>query len=201
MTIAATIRGYTITGTATLDHYEISVDGGAPTDAGTGHYTFETKGTHTIAISAVWRGTATITGPGLPDALPARRPRTRDDHVDARPTPSTRSAPCSNPDVHGPAATRRYRVGMSLGDARLFHVNVNCSDLERSRRFYTEGLGLEIGAHTAPAETRNPARRSGSIARRWDASILLGPRGYDGGAIDLLEWHEPPPVGLAARAG
>jgi hypothetical protein len=70
VTIAATIRGYTITGTATLDHYEISVDGGPPIDAGTGHYTFETKGTHTIAISAVWRGTATITGPGLPAALP-----------------------------------------------------------------------------------------------------------------------------------
>jgi hypothetical protein len=70
VTIAATIRGYTITGTAALDHYEISIDGGAPTDAGTGHYTFETKGTHTIAISAVWRGTATITGPGLPAALP-----------------------------------------------------------------------------------------------------------------------------------
>jgi hypothetical protein len=70
VTIAATIRGFTITGTATLDHYEISVDGGPPTNAGTGHYTFETKGTHTIAISAVWGGTATITGPGLPAALP-----------------------------------------------------------------------------------------------------------------------------------
>ena len=83
---------------------------------------------------------------------------------------------------------------MSLGDARLFHVNVNCSDLERSRRFYTEGLGLETGAHTAPAETQSGAA-FGLARARWDASILLGPRGYDGGAIDLLEWHEPPPVG------
>jgi catechol 2,3-dioxygenase-like lactoylglutathione lyase family enzyme len=83
---------------------------------------------------------------------------------------------------------------MSLGDARLFHVNVNCSDLERSRRFYTEGLGLEIGAHTAPAETQ-PGTAFGLARARWDASILLGPRGYDGGAIDLLEWHEPPPAG------
>jgi hypothetical protein len=61
--IAATIRGFTITGTATLDHYEISVDGAAPTEARTGDYTFETKGDHTVAISAIWRGTAVLSGP------------------------------------------------------------------------------------------------------------------------------------------
>jgi catechol 2,3-dioxygenase-like lactoylglutathione lyase family enzyme len=85
---------------------------------------------------------------------------------------------------------------MSLGDARLFHVNVNCSDLERSRRFYTEGLGLEIGARTAP-EVAQPGAAFGLDQARWDASILLGPRGYEGGAIDLLEWHEPTPTGAA----
>jgi glyoxylase I family protein len=83
---------------------------------------------------------------------------------------------------------------MSLTDARLFHVNVNCSDLERSRRFYTEGLGLELGARTAPEATQ-PGAAFGLERARWDASILLGPRGYDGGAIDLLEWHEPAPTG------
>jgi hypothetical protein len=62
--IAATVRGYTITGTATLDHYEIAVDDGPPSNADNGHYTFETKGNHTVAISAVWTGIATITGPG-----------------------------------------------------------------------------------------------------------------------------------------
>jgi glyoxylase I family protein len=83
---------------------------------------------------------------------------------------------------------------MPLDDARLFHVNVNCSDLERSRRFYTEGVGLTIGAHTAP-ETAQPGTAFGFDRARWDASILLGPRAYDGGAIDLLQWHEPTPVG------
>jgi catechol 2,3-dioxygenase-like lactoylglutathione lyase family enzyme len=83
---------------------------------------------------------------------------------------------------------------MSLSDARLFHINVNCSDLERSRRFYTDGLGLEAGAHTAPDATQ-PGTAFGLEAARWDASILLGPRGYEGGAIDLLEWHEPAPIG------
>jgi catechol 2,3-dioxygenase-like lactoylglutathione lyase family enzyme len=83
---------------------------------------------------------------------------------------------------------------MPLHDARLFHVNVNCSDLERSRRFYTEGIGLEIGARTAP-EMAQPGAAFGLDRARWDASILLGPRGYDGGTIDLLQWHEPAPVG------
>jgi catechol 2,3-dioxygenase-like lactoylglutathione lyase family enzyme len=83
---------------------------------------------------------------------------------------------------------------MSLDGARLFHVNVNCSDLERSRRFYTEGLGFTIGAHTAP-EVAQPGTAFGLVQARWDASILLGPRAYDGGAIDLLQWHEPTPVG------
>ena len=83
---------------------------------------------------------------------------------------------------------------MPLSDARLFHVNVNCSDLERSARFYTEGLGLEAGARTAPVATQ-PGEAFGLVRARWDASILLGPRGYEGGAIDLLQWHEPVPVG------
>jgi catechol 2,3-dioxygenase-like lactoylglutathione lyase family enzyme len=83
---------------------------------------------------------------------------------------------------------------MSLSDARLFHVNVNCSSLDRSRRFYTEGLGLAVGANTAP-ETAQPGSAFGLEVARWDASILLGPRGFEGGAIDLLEWQEPRPVG------
>jgi hypothetical protein len=69
--IAATIRGYTITGTATLDHYEISVDGQAATNSDSGHYTFETKGNHTIAISAIWHGAVAITGPDIPTTLAA----------------------------------------------------------------------------------------------------------------------------------
>ncbi len=69
--VAATVRGYTITGTATLDHYEIAVDDHPATNASTGHFVFETKGNHTVAISAVWHGTATLAGPGLVGTTPA----------------------------------------------------------------------------------------------------------------------------------
>lgn len=65
LVINAIVRGYTIVGTVTLDHYTIAVDDQPPTDANTGHFTFETKGNHTIAISTIWHGTSTITGPDI----------------------------------------------------------------------------------------------------------------------------------------
>jgi catechol 2,3-dioxygenase-like lactoylglutathione lyase family enzyme len=88
---------------------------------------------------------------------------------------------------------------MALADGRLFHVNVNCSDLERSRRFYVDGLGLSAGVRTA-ADHAQPGGAFGLDRARWDAWILLGPRGFDGCAVDLLEWQEPAPTG-AAPAG
>ena len=54
---------------------------------------------------------------------------------------------------------------MALADGRLFHVNVNCSDLERSRRFYVDGLGLTAGVRTA-AERRAAGRRVRPRSRR-----------------------------------
>jgi len=83
---------------------------------------------------------------------------------------------------------------VALVDGRLFHVNVNCSDLDRSRRFYVDGLGLTAGVRTA-ADRVQPGMAFGLERARWDAWILLGPRGYDGAAIDLLEWQEPAPRG------
>jgi hypothetical protein len=65
LSISAAIRGYTITGTAILDHYEIAVDGAPPVRADEHRYTFETTGVHRLTITAVWRGTATVTGPDL----------------------------------------------------------------------------------------------------------------------------------------
>jgi catechol 2,3-dioxygenase-like lactoylglutathione lyase family enzyme len=83
-----------------------------------------------------------------------------------------------------------------LTDGRLFHVNVNCAALERSRRFYVDALGLTDGVRTA-GEAAQPGTAFGLERARWDAWILLGPRGFEGGAIDLLEWKEPVPTGAA----
>jgi hypothetical protein len=67
--ISATVRGYTITGIATLDHYTISIDGSAPKRADHDVFVFETKGKHTITIAAVWRGRATLVGNELVEPM------------------------------------------------------------------------------------------------------------------------------------
>ena len=86
-----------------------------------------------------------------------------------------------------------------LAGARIFHVNVNCSDVARSRGFYVDGCGLVDGVRTAP-EGAQPGVAFGLDRARWDAWILVGANGFDGGAIDLLEWKEPPPIGAPAGA-
>ena len=83
-----------------------------------------------------------------------------------------------------------------LDDARIFHVNVNCSDLAVSRAFYVERAGLAEGVRTTPEGVQSGAA-FGLDRARWDAWILVGDDGFAGGAIDLLEWQEPAPVGAA----
>jgi glyoxylase I family protein len=86
-----------------------------------------------------------------------------------------------------------------LDGARIFHVNVNCSDLARARTFYVDGLRLVEGARTTP-ERVQPGTAFALDRARWDALILVGAHGFDGGAIDLLEWQEPAPTGAAPAA-
>ena len=83
-----------------------------------------------------------------------------------------------------------------LDDARIFHINVNCSDLERSHAFYTQGLGLADGVRTKPGAVQ-PGPAFGLERAQWDAWILVGAEGFQGGAIDLLQWLEPTPCGRA----
>src|SRR4051794_10894595 len=86
-----------------------------------------------------------------------------------------------------------------LEGARIFHVNVNCSDLAKSRDFYVHGCGLAEGVRTTPAAAQ-PGLAFGLDRARWDAWILVGTNAFDGGAIDLLEWQEPAPTGAAPAA-
>lgn len=81
-----------------------------------------------------------------------------------------------------------------LDDARIFHVNVNCTDLARSHAFYTQALGLSEGVRTKPG-TVQPGPAFGLERAQWDAWILVGDAGFQGGAIDLLQWIEPQPCG------
>jgi len=89
---------------------------------------------------------------------------------------------------------------MPIGVSQAFHVNVNCSDLERSLRFYRDRLGLTAATHTRPESPQD-----GTAFRldqgQWDAWILHDDRGFGAGlAVDLLEWLVPAPTGTTNRA-
>jgi catechol 2,3-dioxygenase-like lactoylglutathione lyase family enzyme len=77
------------------------------------------------------------------------------------------------------------------------HVNVNCSDLARSRAFYEDGLGLTARSHTAPEPQDCSAFGLDGLAA-WDAWILFDHRGSGAMALDLLQWVAPTPVGAPA---
>jgi catechol 2,3-dioxygenase-like lactoylglutathione lyase family enzyme len=65
---------------------------------------------------------------------------------------------------------------MTLAGARLFHVNVNCTDLTRSHAFYVSGLGLAAGCVVAAIEMA-VARRGADVAnciRHSDRGDITG---------------------------
>jgi glyoxylase I family protein len=82
---------------------------------------------------------------------------------------------------------------MPIAATRIFHFNVNCSDLRRSLAFYQDLVGLVPATHTVPAP--QPGEAFALPTAQWDAWILTGARGYEGVVLDLLEWQTPPPTG------
>ncbi|MYH71712.1 MAG: hypothetical protein F4153_03920 [Acidimicrobiia bacterium] len=75
---------------------------------------------------------------------------------------------------------------MAVGPLRFFHVNVNCSDLERSLAFYRDLVGLKPTVRTRP-ERPQPGGAFGLDEVQWDAWILSGDDAPDGVVLDLLE--------------
>lgn len=87
---------------------------------------------------------------------------------------------------------------MAIDAHRIFHVNINCSDLERSLRFYRDGIGLTTGTRTSPS-TPQPGAAFGLPQVQWDAWIMHGSKGSKGVVLDLLEWQVPRPQGNPRR--
>jgi catechol 2,3-dioxygenase-like lactoylglutathione lyase family enzyme len=88
---------------------------------------------------------------------------------------------------------------MPLSIQSVMHVNINCSDLERSLAFYRDAVGLVPQDHTNPVPQDGAGfGMTGSV--QWDAHILQDARGYAGPAVDLLQWMVPMPVGTPGQA-
>jgi catechol 2,3-dioxygenase-like lactoylglutathione lyase family enzyme len=79
---------------------------------------------------------------------------------------------------------------------RVIHVNVNCSNLDRSLAFYRDVIGLSPTTRTAPSAPQAGAA-FGLERVQWDAWMMASDRGFDGVVVDLLEWKVPPPTGAA----
>lgn len=86
---------------------------------------------------------------------------------------------------------------MALNLSRPYHLNVNCSSLERSLGFWQHGLGLTPLTRTTPAAPQ-PGAAFGLEEAWWDAWILQGDAGMAGVVLDLLEWKVPAPAGRPA---
>jgi len=82
----------------------------------------------------------------------------------------------------------------------VFHVNVNCTNLDRALAFYRDELGLTPLTRTTPSGPQ-PGEAFGLQRVQWDAWILTGPDGLEGVALDLLEWQVPPPRHAADPGG
>ncbi len=69
----------------------------------------------------------------------------------------------------------------------LLHVNINCSDFERSRAFY-EMLGFAVLMPVPEEGEGEVAAAVGMPAYRLRGALM---KHRDGSLIDLLEWQEP----------
>lgn len=72
----------------------------------------------------------------------------------------------------------------------LIHVNVNCSDFDRSLAFY-ELLGFERAFDVPPTNTAEVAAAVGMPPYRVKGALITLPTPHGVFTIDLLEWQDP----------
>lgn len=69
----------------------------------------------------------------------------------------------------------------------LLHININCRDFERSKRFY-EMLGFKVIMPVAPSGSGDVAAAVGMQSYVIRGALM---KHRSGTVIDLLEWQEP----------
>ena len=90
---------------------------------------------------------------------------------------------------------------MPITASRIFHVNVNCADLDRSLAFYRDLVGLRPTTRTAPTAAQPGAAfgiDEAGTGVQWDAWMMQGDAGAASPLLDLLEWKVPRPSGRPA---
>ena len=72
----------------------------------------------------------------------------------------------------------------------IYHVNVNCTDLERSRAFY-ELLGFRVVAEFEENDNASLNTGLGLPSSHTQALFLKAGKGRDATLIDLVQWQRP----------
>jgi catechol 2,3-dioxygenase-like lactoylglutathione lyase family enzyme len=72
----------------------------------------------------------------------------------------------------------------------LVHVNINCSNFERSLQFY-ERLGFRLAIEVPPTNTTQVAAAVGMPPYRVRGALLVLDTSRGPFMLDLLEWQEP----------
>jgi len=72
----------------------------------------------------------------------------------------------------------------------LVHININCSDFDRSLRFY-ELLGFRRASDVPPTNTPEVAAAVGMPPYRVKGALLVLRTATGSLMLDLLEWQEP----------
>ena len=72
----------------------------------------------------------------------------------------------------------------------LVHININCSDFDRSLRFY-ELLGFQKVIDVPPKNTPEVAAAVGMLPYTVKGALLILQNSKTPLMIDLLEWQEP----------
>lgn len=76
---------------------------------------------------------------------------------------------------------------------RFVHVNVVCSDLDRSLAFYTQVLGATVHQRlgSGEADLRAALGVGSDGAREYRAALVYWAGNVNGPYVDLLEWRRP----------
>lgn len=72
----------------------------------------------------------------------------------------------------------------------IYHVNVNCTDIERSRAFY-ELLGFRVVAEFEEEDNASLNKGLGIPSSHTQALFLKAGKGRDATLIDLVQWLRP----------
>lgn len=80
---------------------------------------------------------------------------------------------------------------MPIAVQNIIHINVNCTDIAASKRFFETVVGLTAANHLK-AEPQAGEGMGLNGPAQWDGYAMQDAGGWSGTMVDLLQWRIPP---------